>query len=65
LEIKQTVSILPSAAEEQAVLPGVILPLAEPDWLNWSRYKDNTLGFAYYLCNMTQNPKTLTLNRNP
>jgi len=29
--------------------PGVILPLAEPDWLNWSRDKDDTLGLAYGL----------------
>jgi len=29
------------------------LPLAEPDWLNWSHDKDNILGLTDRLCHIT------------
>jgi len=32
------------------------LPLAEPDWLNWSHDKDYILGLTDRLCHITQNP---------
>jgi len=32
---------------------GDVLPLGEPDLLNCSCDKDNTLGLAYGLCNVT------------
>jgi len=32
---------------------GVFLPVEESTWLNWSSGKDNTLGLAYFPCNMT------------
>jgi len=35
---------------------GAILPLHEPDCLNWSYCKDNMLGSTYRPCHMTENP---------
>jgi len=32
---------------------GAIMPLGEPDWLNWSCDKHNTLGLAYGPCHKT------------
>jgi len=44
---------------------GAILPLAKPDWLNWSCYKDDMLGLLYRSCNVTKPKKTKYLNPNP
>jgi len=44
------VSILSSEAK---VLTEAIFPLGEPDWLNWSCDKDDTLGLACGFCQMT------------
>jgi len=35
---------------------GVILPLSDSDWLNWSSDKDDTLGLVHSLCHKIQNP---------
>ena len=55
----KAVYILPSRGKSTA---GATLPLGEPDWLNWSCGKDDTLGLAY---GFVMWPKILNLNQNP
>jgi len=63
--LELAVSILPSVAK---ALLDLYLPLAEPNWLNWSGDKDDMLRLVSRHCHVTLNTnshlKTLTLFQN-